>query len=162
MHEHFKQAIVAAEATGTWVLNKRSTPCIRALKTQRTQAIFEAGLMPADTFAGIQKVYFDGEMEAAPALAGQSAGLIHEVLTVQHRRDGGRVPCHHGAFVGVGGGAGVWVIHRVCSHELRHWAPNLNLLASRYSSSNSIPTQRRPRRSATETQLVIRHRASST
>ncbi len=39
--------------------------------------------MPADTFAGIQQVYFDGDMEAAPALAGQSAGLIHEVLTVQ-------------------------------------------------------------------------------
>ena len=83
VHEHFKQAIVAAEATGTWVLNKQSTPCIRALKTQRTQAIFKAGLMPVDTFAGIQQVYFDGDMEAAPALAGQSAGLIHEVLTVQ-------------------------------------------------------------------------------
>ena len=39
--------------------------------------------MPADTFAGIQQVYFGGDMEAAPALAGQSAGLIHEVLTVQ-------------------------------------------------------------------------------
>jgi len=83
VHEHYKQAIVAAEATGTWVLNKKSTPCIRALKTQRTQAIHEAGLMPADTFAGIQQVYFGGDMEAAPALAGQSAGLIHAVLSVQ-------------------------------------------------------------------------------
>jgi len=27
------------------------------------------------------KVYFDGDMEAAPALAGQSAGLIDEVKT---------------------------------------------------------------------------------
>jgi enoyl-[acyl-carrier protein] reductase II len=83
VHAHYKQAIVAADATGTWVLNKRSTPCIRALKSQRTQAIHEAGLMPPDTFAGIQQVYFGGDMEAAPALAGQSAGLIHEVLTVQ-------------------------------------------------------------------------------
>jgi len=83
VHDHFKQAIVAAEATGTWVLNKRSTPCIRALKTQRTQAIHEAGLMPPDTFAGIQQLYFGGDMEAAPALAGQSAGLIHAVLSVQ-------------------------------------------------------------------------------
>ena len=33
VHDHFKQAIVAAEATGTWALNKRSTACIRALKT---------------------------------------------------------------------------------------------------------------------------------
>ncbi len=88
VHEHFKQAIVAADSTGTWVLNKKSSPCIRALKTQRTQAIHEAGLMPADTFAGIQQVYFGGDMEAAPALAGQSAGLIHEVLTAQQIIEG--------------------------------------------------------------------------
>jgi enoyl-[acyl-carrier protein] reductase II len=83
VHANFKNAIVAAEATGTWLLNKKATPCIRALKSQRTAAIHEAGLMPADTFAGIQQVYFGGDMEAAPALAGQSAGLIHAVLTVQ-------------------------------------------------------------------------------
>ena len=83
VHDHFKQAIVAAEATGTWALNMRSTACIQALKTQRTQAIFEAGLMPADAFAGIQPVYFGGDMEAAPAVAGQSVGSIHEVLTMQ-------------------------------------------------------------------------------
>ena len=39
--------------------------------------------MPPDTFKGIRSVYFDGDMEAAPALAGQSAGLIHEVKSVQ-------------------------------------------------------------------------------
>ncbi len=83
VHANFKNAIVGAEATGTWMLNKKATPCIRALKSQRTAAIHEAGLMPADTFAGIQQVYFGGDMEAAPALAGQSAGLIHGVLTVQ-------------------------------------------------------------------------------
>jgi enoyl-[acyl-carrier protein] reductase II len=83
VHVHFKNAIVQAEATGTWMLNKKSTPCIRALKSQRTLAIHEAGVMPPDTFAGIQRVYFDGDMEAAPALAGQSAGLIHGVLTAQ-------------------------------------------------------------------------------
>jgi enoyl-[acyl-carrier protein] reductase II len=88
VHAHFKQAIVAADSTGTWVLNKKSSPCIRALKTQRTQEIHEAGLMPADTFAGIQQVYFGGDMEAAPALAGQSAGLIHGVLTVQQIIEG--------------------------------------------------------------------------
>jgi enoyl-[acyl-carrier protein] reductase II len=83
VHDRYKQAIVDAEATGTWVLNTRSTPCIRALKSQRTRAIHDAGLMPADSFAGIRQVYFDGDMEAAPALAGQSAGLIHAVLPVR-------------------------------------------------------------------------------
>ena len=70
-------------ATGTWVLNKKSTPCIRALKTQFTATIHEQGLMPPDAFKGIRSVYFDGDMDAAPALAGQSAGLIDEVKSVQ-------------------------------------------------------------------------------
>ena len=83
VHAHYKQAIVDAPATGTWVLNTKSSPCIRALKSQRTRSIHDAGQMPADAFAGIQRVYFDGDMEAAPALAGQSSGLIHTVLPVQ-------------------------------------------------------------------------------
>ncbi len=83
VHAHYKAAIVDADATGTWVLNTKSTPCIRALKTAFTKTIHEAGLMSADTFKGIQQVYFGGDMDAAPALAGQSAGLIHSVKTVQ-------------------------------------------------------------------------------
>jgi enoyl-[acyl-carrier protein] reductase II len=83
VHAHYKQAIVQAGATGTWVLNTKSTPCIRALKTQFTAAIHEQGLMPPDTFKGIRSVYFDGDMEAAPALAGQSAGLIHQVKSAR-------------------------------------------------------------------------------
>ena len=83
VHAHYKGAIVEASTTGTWMLNTRSTPCIRALKTPFTQTIHEAGLMGMDTFNGIQGVYFGGDMNAAPALAGQSAGLIHEVQTVQ-------------------------------------------------------------------------------
>ena len=39
--------------------------------------------MGVDTFNGIQGVYFEGDMNAAPALAGQSAGLIREVKTAQ-------------------------------------------------------------------------------
>ena len=83
VHANYKNAICSASETGTWVLNQKASPCIRALKSQRTRAIHDAGLMPPDTFAGIRSVYFDGDMEAAPALAGQTAGLIHEVLTSQ-------------------------------------------------------------------------------
>ncbi len=79
VHANYKNAIVDAAETGTWVLNKKASPCIRALKSQRTQAIHEAGLMPPDTFAGLKRVYFDGDMEAAPALAGQTVGLIDAV-----------------------------------------------------------------------------------
>lgn len=83
VHANYKNAIVEAKETGTWVLNKKSTPCIRALKSQRTQAIFDEGLMPADALKGIRSVYFDGDMEAAPALAGQTAGLITSVKTAK-------------------------------------------------------------------------------
>ena len=81
VHDHFKQAIIAAEDTGTWLLNQRASPCIRALKSSFTAAIHEAGVMGPDAFQGIQRVYFDGDMEAAPALAGQSAALIDRVKT---------------------------------------------------------------------------------
>jgi enoyl-[acyl-carrier protein] reductase II len=63
------------------MLNTKSSPCIRALKAPFTQSLHEAGLMGPDAFKGIQDVYFGGNMNAAPALAGQSAGLVHEVLT---------------------------------------------------------------------------------
>lgn len=83
VHAHYKQAIVDAKDTGTVVLNKKATPCIRALKSQRTLAIYDAGLMPPDALKDIRRVYFDGDMEAAPALAGQSAALIDGVKTAQ-------------------------------------------------------------------------------
>ncbi len=83
VHAHYKEAIVGAATTGTWMLNTKASPCIRALKTDFTQTIHEAGLMGPESFLGIQKVYFGGDMNAAPALAGQSAGLIHQVSSVQ-------------------------------------------------------------------------------
>ncbi len=83
VHANYKEAIVEASATGTWMLNTRSTPCIRALKTPFTQTIHEAGVMTPDTFNGILDVYFGGDMNAAPALAGQSSGLVHAVKPVQ-------------------------------------------------------------------------------
>lgn len=79
VHHNYKQAILDARETGTFVLNKKSTPCIRALKTERTKAIHEAGLMPPDTFKRLQELYFGGDMEAAVGLAGQTAGLIDAI-----------------------------------------------------------------------------------
>jgi enoyl-[acyl-carrier protein] reductase II len=81
VHHNYKQAILDAKETGTYVLNKKASPCIRALKTERTAAIHDAGLMPADTFARLQELYFGGDMEAAVGLAGQTSGLIDKVKT---------------------------------------------------------------------------------
>lgn len=83
VHGNYKNAIVEAKETGTWVLNTKSTPCIRALKSQRTRAIHDEGLMSFDDLKGIRSVYFEGDMEAAPALAGQTVGLIDAVKSAQ-------------------------------------------------------------------------------
>jgi enoyl-[acyl-carrier protein] reductase II len=48
---------------------------VRAPKSERTRAIHDDGLMAPDALKAIRDVYFHGDMEAAPALAGQSAGL---------------------------------------------------------------------------------------
>ena len=65
------------------MLNKKSTPCIRALKSQRTQAIYDEGVMSFESMKGIRSVYFEGDMEAAPALAGQTVGLVDSVKSAQ-------------------------------------------------------------------------------
>ncbi len=83
VHANYKNAIVGAKETGTWMLNKKSTPCIRALKSERTKGIVDAGVMPADALSGILEVYFGGDMEAAPALAGQTVGLIDSIKSAQ-------------------------------------------------------------------------------
>jgi enoyl-[acyl-carrier protein] reductase II len=79
VHANYKTAITGSKETGTWVLNTKASPCIRALKSERTKEIHDAGLMPPDALRGILGVYFGGDMEAAPALAGQTVGLIDEV-----------------------------------------------------------------------------------
>ena len=82
VHDNYKSAIVDAPTTGTHVLNKKASPCIRALKTERTHKIYDDGLMPADTFKNILDLYFGGDMEASVGLAGQTSGLIDEVKPV--------------------------------------------------------------------------------
>ncbi len=80
VHRNYKQAIIDAGDTGTVMLNRKSTPCVRALKTERAKAIAEAGVMDRAIFRSVRDVYFGGDMEASLALAGQTVGLIHEVL----------------------------------------------------------------------------------
>lgn len=80
VHRNYKQAIVDADDTGTVMLNRKSTPCVRALKTERAKEIDRAGGFDRSVFGNVRDVYFGGDMEASLALAGQTVGLIHEVL----------------------------------------------------------------------------------
>ena len=83
VHDNFKNTIVGSGTNGTLILNKKSKPCIRALKTELTSSIYEKGIMEMSEMMGIKNLYFDGDMEAAPALAGQSVGLIDRIKSVE-------------------------------------------------------------------------------
>ena len=83
VHNNFKNSILDSPIDGTWVLNKQSKPVIRALKTDLTNKINEDGIMDMSALMNIKNLYFDGDMNAAPALSGQSVGLITEIKTVK-------------------------------------------------------------------------------
>ena len=51
---------------GTWILNKNSKPVIRALRTDFTKEILDAGEMDMTAMKKIQELYFEGNMNAAP------------------------------------------------------------------------------------------------
>ena len=65
------------------MLNKSGSPCLRAIKTDYSKEIYEKGSMDMSVFKGVQDLYFGGDLNAAPALTGQSMGLINEVKSVQ-------------------------------------------------------------------------------
>jgi len=83
VHSNFKNKILESNIDDTLMLNKSSKPVIRALKSNLTNTIDKKGIMDMADFMKIQELYFEGNMEAAPALSGQSVGLIHEIKTVK-------------------------------------------------------------------------------
>ena len=83
VHDNFKNKIIDSGIDGTYILNKKSKPVIRALKTNLTKDINEKGEMDMTALMNIQDLYFGGDMEAAPALSGQSTGLIDQVKPVK-------------------------------------------------------------------------------
>ncbi|KAG8153802.1 NAD(P)H-dependent flavin oxidoreductase [Burkholderia catarinensis] len=84
VHENWKRAIVSAQETDTILLNRGGNgPALRALRTARTSRIEQTlpGNIMAE-FAGVQELYFGGDMEAAVPLTGQVCGRIDAVLPV--------------------------------------------------------------------------------
>ena len=83
VHENWKSAILNGTESDTYVLNKTGSPCLRAIKTDYTKEIYEKGSMDMSVFGGVQDLYFGGNLNAAPALTGQSMGLIDEIKSVE-------------------------------------------------------------------------------
>jgi enoyl-[acyl-carrier protein] reductase II len=84
VHQNWKDAIIGADATDTVFLNRSGPgPALRALRTERTDRIQKDGVENIfGEFAGTQKVYFGGDLEAGIALTGQVAGRIKDVKPV--------------------------------------------------------------------------------
>jgi enoyl-[acyl-carrier protein] reductase II len=85
VHDNWKNAIVNAGETDTVFLNRGGKgPALRALRTERTSRIEQQ--IPESIiseFAGVQQLYFGGDMEAAVPLTGQVCGRIDAVKPVQ-------------------------------------------------------------------------------
>lgn len=82
VHENWKGAVVAATEMDTVVLNRFSRPGIRALVTERTEALERAGQVAAGDYGDIPALYFGGDLEAAVPFGGQGAGRITAIEAV--------------------------------------------------------------------------------
>ncbi len=83
IHDHWKQAIVAAAETDTVFLNRHASPALRALRTDRTTRLeFDTERNAMTEMLNHHDLYFGGDMEAALALCGQVAGRIDAVRPV--------------------------------------------------------------------------------
>jgi enoyl-[acyl-carrier protein] reductase II len=82
VHHNWKQAIIDAAETDTLFLNQRHSPALRALRTERTEALVNAVHNVFGEFGDPQALYFGGDMNAAIALSGQVAGRIESVRPV--------------------------------------------------------------------------------
>lgn len=85
VHDNWKRAIVDAQETDTVFLNRGGKgPALRALRTARSSRVEQQvpdSIMAE--FAGVQALYFGGDMEAAIALTGQVCGRIDAVRPVR-------------------------------------------------------------------------------
>jgi enoyl-[acyl-carrier protein] reductase II len=83
VHDNWKEAIVRAAETDTVMLNRHTSPALRALRTERSESLeFAVDGNAMALFGNALDLYFGGDMEASLALSGQVAGRIDEILPV--------------------------------------------------------------------------------
>ena len=84
VHGNWKQAILDAAETDTVFLNRHTSPALRALRTERSEALeldTETNAMTALVGSALE-LYFGGDMNASLALSGQVAGRIESIEPV--------------------------------------------------------------------------------
>ena len=81
MHANFKDAIVAANDSGTVLLDIPGNPTMRVLRTGLAARV-AADDPDVQLLGKITDLYFDGDMEASVANTGQVSSRIAELLPV--------------------------------------------------------------------------------
>jgi enoyl-[acyl-carrier protein] reductase II len=84
VHENWKRSIIDAAETDTVFLNRHTSPALRALRTDRSEALeFDTDTNAMTALIGSTlDLYFGGDMNASLALSGQVAGRIDDVEPV--------------------------------------------------------------------------------
>jgi enoyl-[acyl-carrier protein] reductase II len=83
VHQNWKDAIVNAGETDTVFLNRKHSPALRALRTEKTTRLEnEPDTNAMSEFGSALDLYFGGDMEASIALSGQVCGRIDAVRPV--------------------------------------------------------------------------------
>ena len=84
VHENWKRSIVEAAETDTVLLNRHTSPALRALRTERSESLeFDTETNAMSALAGSAlDLYFGGDMNASLALTGQVTGRIDSIEPV--------------------------------------------------------------------------------
>lgn len=83
VHENFKRAICEASETDTILLNRHTSPALRALRTDHAEEIDRERTNAMSELGNVLDLYFGGDMQASIALSGQVAGRIDAVTPVK-------------------------------------------------------------------------------
>jgi enoyl-[acyl-carrier protein] reductase II len=81
VHANFKDAIVAANDSGTVLLDLPGNPTMRVLRTGLAARV-AAGSPDVELLGNVTDLYFDGDMDASVANTGQVSSRIAELLPV--------------------------------------------------------------------------------
>jgi enoyl-[acyl-carrier protein] reductase II len=81
VHTNFKSAIVAADDSGTVLLDLPGNPTMRVLRTGLAARVFTDG-PGASLLGAVTELYFEGDLEASVANTGQVSSRIVDLLPV--------------------------------------------------------------------------------
>ncbi len=90
VHENYKQMVVRAKDTDTVVTGRQTKAPVRVIKNMMSTEYLSMSLKGVDlmeleklTLGSLRRAVFDGDMDRGSFMAGQSAGLVHEIKTVK-------------------------------------------------------------------------------